>query len=87
MNGPLRNLQHPAQLLSVASLKKTLGYQAQSGIHHVVYILLKFQSRKVTVPKDLMHPSLAPHLHEDCLDLIEQLHSCHTDVSCFNSKS
>ncbi|CAH3186136.1 unnamed protein product [Porites lobata] len=24
-----------------------------------------------------MHPSLAPHLHGDCLEIIEQLHRCH----------
>ncbi|CAH3176785.1 unnamed protein product [Porites evermanni] len=24
-----------------------------------------------------MHPSLAPHLHGDCLEIIQQLHRCH----------
>ncbi|XP_048587977.1 COX assembly mitochondrial protein 2 homolog [Nematostella vectensis] len=26
-----------------------------------------------------MHPSLAPHLHDTCLDLIEKLHQCHEE--------
>lgn len=33
--------------------------------------------------KDLfqvMHPSLAPHLHSDCLQIIEELHRCHEEV-------
>ena len=28
-----------------------------------------------------MHPSLAPHLHNECLEIIEQLHRCHEEVS------
>ncbi|XP_020602961.1 COX assembly mitochondrial protein 2 homolog [Orbicella faveolata] len=26
-----------------------------------------------------MHPSLAPHLHSECLEVIEQLHRCHQE--------
>ncbi|PFX26841.1 COX assembly mitochondrial protein 2 homolog [Stylophora pistillata] len=26
-----------------------------------------------------MHPSLAPHLHNDCLQIIEELHRCHEE--------
>ncbi|XP_068676018.1 COX assembly mitochondrial protein 2 homolog [Montipora capricornis] len=26
-----------------------------------------------------MHPSLAPHLHSDCLEIIKQLHRCHDE--------
>ncbi|KXJ07281.1 COX assembly mitochondrial protein 2-like [Exaiptasia diaphana] len=26
-----------------------------------------------------MHPLLAPHLHEKCLELIELLHKCHEE--------
>ncbi|CAH3146364.1 COX assembly mitochondrial protein 2 homolog [Pocillopora verrucosa] len=26
-----------------------------------------------------MHPSLAPHLHSDCLQIIEELHRCHEE--------
>ncbi|CAH3180384.1 unnamed protein product, partial [Porites evermanni] len=28
-----------------------------------------------------MHPSLAPHLHGDCLEIIQQLHRCHEQVN------
>ena len=28
-----------------------------------------------------MHPSLAPHLHDECLSFIEDLHRCHEEVS------
>lgn len=30
-----------------------------------------------------MHPSLAPHLHSECLEVIEQLHRCHEQVRGF----
>ncbi|KAK2556685.1 COX assembly mitochondrial protein 2-like protein [Acropora cervicornis] len=35
-----------------------------------------------------MHPSLAPHLHSECLKIIEQLHRCHEEhpVSKFLGK-
>ena len=34
-----------------------------------------------------MHSSLAPHLHEECLDVIDMLKACHEQVQCRNFKN